>query len=104
MLDAVSIAPVLKDPGQQVREFSYADVFRQSRIGFRSHRAIRNDRYKLIHNLIDSSDEFYDLQNDLCEENNLLDAELAPVADSNYQELKQRLAELVSEKSRFKTN
>lgn len=102
VLDSVSIAPVLNDPQQQVRDFAYADVFGSVGGTYKNHRTIRNLRYKLISDVDDSSEELYDLQNDPWEDKNLLESSLASDAESNYQDLKQRLASLVSDKSRFK--
>lgn len=102
--DSVSLVPVIKNKNMDVREFVYADQFGLFRNANNSYRTIRNDRYKLLRNVNDDTDELYDLQEDPWEEINLLEADLVADARDNYQELKQRLTNLVKDNSRFKTN
>ena len=69
-LDSVSIQPLLDDPDlvNGPRRFAYAEVFRPNGPGpyERNHRAIRDQRWKLIRGFRsdrdpDTRDEFYDL-------------------------------------------
>lgn len=74
--DSVSLLPILHDPAASVREFVYAESFPDNggSLPLDGHqRAVRGDRYKLIRDM-GQPDEFYDLQADPFEANNLLPA------------------------------
>jgi len=94
--DAISLVPVLADPTVHVREFAYADVYGQQQNQMVNRRAIRNDRYKLVMDLQNDSEELYDLSIDPYEHRDLLSAALAPEAQENYDELVTRLLELLA--------
>ncbi|MEM8709740.1 MAG: sulfatase-like hydrolase/transferase [Planctomycetota bacterium] len=72
--DSVSLVPVLRDPSASVRYFVYAESFSDNggTLPLNGHqRAVRGERYKLIRET-GEADEFYDLQSDPFEANNLL--------------------------------
>jgi len=102
--DSVSLVPVFKSKDTNVRDFVYADQFGFFRNENGNFRTIRNDRYKLFRDLTDDIEELYDLKEDPWEKINLLDAELVADAAENYRQLKDQMASLVSDKSRFKAN
>jgi arylsulfatase A-like enzyme len=78
--DSISFLDVLKDPAATTREWVYADEFFGGFQGVEiADYAIRDSRYKLLRfNLVE---EFYDLENDPYEHDNLLERELT--ADEN---------------------
>jgi arylsulfatase A-like enzyme len=95
-IDSVSFAPYLADPAtESERTFAYADVFDGNFAGVAdADFAIRNDRYKLIRR--NSEFEFYDLQEDSLESNNLLDDALDKDQQSQHDELLAQVTELRS--------
>ncbi|MEE2683550.1 MAG: sulfatase-like hydrolase/transferase [Pseudomonadota bacterium] len=94
--DSVSFLPILKDlnaPSQ--REWVYADRF----YGFEgipfSEYAMRNHRYKLLRDFrATPAENFYDLQADPYEHNNLLEGDLTEEQSENYLALKQQIETL----------
>lgn len=73
--DAVSFASLLQDPkAPGRREFVYADAFGH---GLPPEQAIRNAIYKLL--VIGGEEEFYDLQDDPYEHDNLLMGDLSEI-------------------------
>jgi len=97
--DAVSLAPVLSDPAISVRDFAYADVYGPQQNQIVNKRAIRNDRYKLMLDLQNDTEELYDLSADPYEHRNLLGESLAPGAQENYESLVTRLEALLASNS-----
>ncbi|MGI9203247.1 MAG: sulfatase/phosphatase domain-containing protein, partial [Woeseiaceae bacterium] len=95
-VDSVSLAPVLANNQQSVREFAYADVYGPQAGRIVNLRTIRNDRYKLLLDLQNDTREFYDLSNDPYENRNLLDDDLNRDAKSALDDLDARLQELVA--------
>ncbi len=57
-------------------------------------RTIRDERYQVISKKFGGGDQFYDLQNDPWQNNNLLDGTLSPVEQERYETLVARLDEL----------
>jgi arylsulfatase B len=96
--DTVSLAPVMYGKSDQVREFNYADHFGPTRGGSSNERAIRNEHYKIVHDIINEKEEFFNLEADPYENNDLLAAGLSPEAQANYDGLKSRLDVLIKSK------
>ena len=92
--DSVSFLPILKDlntPSQ--REWVYADAFFGSFEGIpTADYAMRNHRYKLLRHQLEEN--FYDLQADPYENNNLLEGDLTEEQSENYLALKQQIETL----------
>ena len=92
--DSVSFLPILKDlntPSQ--REWVYADAFFGSFEGIpTADYAMRNHRYKLLRHQLEEN--FYDLQADPYEHNNLLEGDLTEEQSENYLALKQQIETL----------
>ena len=91
--DSVSFLPILKDlntPSQ--REWVYADAFFGSFEGIpTADYAMRNHRYKLLKDFrVTPAENFYDLQEDPYEHNNLLEGDLTEEQSENYLALKQQ--------------
>jgi arylsulfatase A-like enzyme len=86
-LDSKSLAPVLLDHTASVREFAYADVYGPQQNQIVNKRAIRNDRYKLVLDLQNDTEELYDLSADPYEHRDLLSEDLTPEAQENYNSL-----------------
>ncbi len=97
-IHSVSLRPVFENANASVRDFAYADVFGVSGPTQKNLRTIRNDRYKYIEDIMENTVEFYDLQSDPFENNNLLKAELSAEAQQNLASLKKELAELVNKR------
>ena len=95
VLDSVSLAPVILGKQDSARDFNYADHFGATRTGDSNERAIRNERYKLVHDLANEKEELFDLEIDPYEHNDLLASNLSPEAQTNYDGLKSRLAALI---------
>ncbi len=94
---SVSLKPVmLEDPNTQVRDFAFADVFGLSGPVRKNLRTIRNDRFKLIENIFDNTVEFYDLSNDPYENANLMSRPLSATQQSNFDSLRQQIADLAN--------
>ena len=72
-LDSTSLAPVLADHTASVRDFAYADVYGPQQNQIVNKRAIRNERYKLMLDLQNDTEELYDLSVDPYEHRDLLD-------------------------------
>jgi arylsulfatase B len=94
--DAVSLAPILRDPATSVRDYAYADLVAAPGHEITSLHAIRNSRYKLIVDQNKQSDELYDLLLDPYEGSDLLQSELSADAQENYAELTRNLRRLLS--------
>jgi len=95
VLDSVSLAPIFHGDGATtVRDIAYADAFGAERGGYRNHRTIRNERYKLIIKIESRTEELYDLKTDPYEHNDLLLAGLSDEAKLNYEQLRSRITEL----------
>jgi arylsulfatase A-like enzyme len=93
--DSVSLVPILHgDDDITVRDFAYADAFGLEMGRYRDQRTIRNVRYKLIYMAEIDLEEFYDLENDPFEQNNLLEGEIKGEAQENYIALGQQMAAL----------
>ena len=94
--DSVSFLPVLSDPdAPSQRAWLYADEFFGGYSGLESpfyDYAMRNQRYKLLR--FNGEEEFYDLQEDPYEYNNLLAGGLSTVEESHYVSLKKEIREL----------
>jgi arylsulfatase A-like enzyme len=97
-LDSVSLAPVFHGNYDTiVRDFAYADTFGLHRSNtYRNQRTIRNQRYKLMIWVERGAEEFYDLEADPYERVDLLQGDMSDEARMNYEELKNRMAELRS--------
>ena len=94
-LDTVSLAPIFHgDDATTVRDTAYADAFGAERGGYRNHRTIRNERFKLIIKIESRTEELYDLENDPYEHNDLLLADLSDESKLNYEQLRSRITEL----------
>jgi arylsulfatase A-like enzyme len=96
VIDGVSLAPVLTDPSADVRSFAYADVFGPQQGQIVNRKAIRDERYKIIRDLRNETEEFYDLSVDPFEQNDLLQGELDDDAQRGYDSLEAQLEELLS--------
>jgi hypothetical protein len=90
----VSFLPVLSDPdGPSPRDWVYVDEFFGGFAGVETaDYAMRNERYKLLR--FEGEEEFYDLQDDPFEHENLLGAELSAAERAEYLALQQQIAEL----------
>ncbi len=94
VIDSVSMVPILSG-GSSLRDFNYADHFGATRNGNSDERAIRTERYKLVRDFGNDTEELFDLVEDPYETQNLLDASLTEEAIQSHEDLKARLAELV---------
>jgi arylsulfatase A-like enzyme len=92
--DSVSFMPVLQNPdAPSPRDWIYADEFFGGFAGVETaDYAMRNERYKLLR--FDGEEEFYDLQVDPFEHNNLLAGELSAAQAAEYRSLQTQIAEL----------
>jgi arylsulfatase A-like enzyme len=95
VIDGVSLAPVLNESSAEVRSFAYADVFGPQQGQIVNRRAIRDKRYKIVRDLRDETEEFYDLSVDPYEQKDLLAGELDDDARRAYDSLAAKLRELV---------
>lgn len=88
ILDSVSIVPYLSDPmSQSRRDWVYADVFSGSFLGIEdANYAMRNDRYKLLRH--EGREEFYDLERDPYEHQDLLEGTLSAEEREQYEFLR----------------
>ena len=91
--DSVSFLEVLADPSLTAREWIYADEFFGGFAGVATaDYAMRNERYKLLRfNLVE---EFYDLETDPFENDNLLRRDLTTDENAAYQTLRREIARL----------
>ena len=94
--DAISLVPVLGNYTERVRKFAYADVYGSLQNQLVNKRAIRNDRYKLVLDLQNDSEELYDLSVDPYEHRDLLSDALSPEAQENYDVLVTHLLALLA--------
>jgi arylsulfatase A-like enzyme len=92
--DSVSFMPVLADADTpSPRDWLYADMFLGSFAGVEAaDYAMRNERYKLLR--FDGEEEFYDLQNDPYEYENLLSDDLTTAERIEYETLQDQITEL----------
>ena len=92
--DSVSFLSVLSDPdGPSPRDWVYADEFFGYFAGVETaDHAMRNERYKLLR--FDGAEEFYDLQEDPYEHENLLMGELSTEERSEYRSLREQISTL----------
>ena len=95
-LDSVSLAPILEDHSTIVREFAFSDAFGPTRSGIVNRQAIRNEQYKIVIDLQNDTEEFYDLGSDPYEHEDLLTGTLDDEAQTNYESLTMQLAELLA--------
>jgi arylsulfatase A-like enzyme len=100
VLDAVSLAPVLRDHTQQVRTFAYADVFGPQQREIVNRRAIRDTRFKLIFDRQNDTEELYDLSLDPYEKNDLLKSGLSADAQASYDSLTAQVEALLASAQR----
>ncbi len=97
--DSVSFVPILKNaPDAQQRTYVFSELFHPTRTQVLRQfgQAIRNERYKLIRLTTQQREEFYDLEADPFEQNNLLLNELNDVQMTHYDVLRQQLANLLA--------
>ncbi len=95
ILDSVSMVPILSG-GSSLRDFNYADHFGTTRTGEADERAIRTERYKLVQDFGQDTEELFDLVDDPYEHQDLLKSELSGEAKDNYEDLKARIDTLVT--------
>lgn len=93
-LDSVSIVPHLSSPASPSRrDWVYADVFSGSFLGVaNANYAMRNDRYKLLRH--EGSEEFYDLDHDPYEHENLLEGTMSVEEQAQYESLRDQIQAL----------
>ncbi|HQK96624.1 MAG TPA: sulfatase-like hydrolase/transferase [Bacteroidia bacterium] len=92
-VDSRSVLPILKNQVNQVRDWSFAEMFKlipDSADG----KAMRNADYKLL-SFDDGHQEFYNLTNDYNENSNLLNGNLSSIELSNYNYLCNEMTTLV---------
>jgi hypothetical protein len=94
--DSISFFPILSDPDAPTgREWLYADYFAGGVPGAADgDYAMRGDRYKLLRHR--GTVEFYDLERDPYEHDNLLSRELSVEEDAAYRSLGEQIRELRS--------
>ena len=91
--DSISFLPTLSNPTATPRDWIFADEFFGGFAGVpTAYSAMRNERYKLLK--FDGVEEFYDLQSDPYEHNNLLTGELSSEERSEYLALQEEIASL----------
>ncbi len=95
-LDAVSLAPVFRDHTAQVRPYAYADVYGPQQNQIVNRRAIRNDRFKLVLDRQNDTEELYDLSVDPYEQDDLLEEKLGEDAQQSYDQLVVQLDALLA--------
>ena len=90
-LDSVSIVPYLSSPeSPSRRDWVYADVFSGSFLGVaNANYAMRNDRYKLLRH--EGREEFYDLNHDPFEHDDLLEGTMSAEQQAQYESLRDRI-------------
>ena len=91
---SVSFMPEVADSeNPSPRDWLYADMFLGGFAGVESaDYAMRNERYKLLR--FDGEEEFYDLQNDPYEHENLLSGDLTTAERIEYETLRDQITEL----------
>ncbi len=94
--DSISFLPVLSNPdGPSPRDWIYVDEFFGGFAGVETaDYAMRNDRYKLLR--FDGNEEFYDLDADPYEHENLLSGELSAGEQVEYESLREQVSTLRS--------
>ena len=92
--DSISFMPVLADAdAPSPRDWLYADLFFGGFAGVETaDYAMRNERYKLLR--FWGEEEFYDLQNDPYEYENLLSGDLTTAERVEYEKLREQITEL----------
>ena len=97
-LDSTSIVPYLNNPAaDSIRQFVYTDLFGGNFAGIeKANFAMRNHRYKILRH--QGNFEFYDLQVDPYENNDLLKGELSPAEKLEYENLLQQVTALRANK------
>jgi len=89
IIDSQSILPALQGDVVVPRPYLFSEQFNQGTgDGF----TIQNGKYKLLHFYSTHTERLYDLANDPYEYTNLLTAALTPVAQSNYNDLRIKVA------------
>ena len=92
-LDSISVLPYLTDPDlPSIREVVFSERFEPNGFGTPTdvRQMIRNERYKLIQQE-GLPDEFYDMENRLLEETDLLQAGMTTDEESEYDSLLYKL-------------
>jgi len=92
--DSVSLVPYLKDPSHpSVRKHAFAEKFAPNGFGpYGVHeQAMRGARYKLIWKPLELVGQFYDLEVDPFEQDDLSQGDLSAAQQSAYDELKQAI-------------
>jgi len=94
--DSISFLPVLSNPdGPSPRDWIYVDEFFGGFAGVETaDYAMRNERYKLLR--FDGNEEFYDLDVDPYEHENLLSGELSAGEQAEYESLREQISTLRS--------
>ena len=88
--DSKSFLPLLISPGTH-REYLYSESVNRKNSVF----AVKNLTHKLL--VKNENEEFYDLQKNLLENENLLDNELTDLQQTNYEALKSYLFDIKNE-------
>ncbi len=97
-VDSKSILPILKNESSAVRPWAFNEVFTIIP-GDVDGKAMRNQTYKLMQFDKDGHQEFYNLEQDPGELNNLLNGSLSAVEAENYSYLCHEMAELLGNAS-----
>jgi arylsulfatase B len=92
-IDAVSLLPIIKNEKTAVRTYIFSEVF-ENTTNPKTGKTIRNTMYKLLA-FDDGRQEFYKVNTDGLELNNLLTATLSTEASKNYDALCKQLNILV---------
>lgn len=92
-IDSKSLLPILKNQQTDVRDWSFCELFKLTPDSLDG-KAIRNKDYKLLR-FDYGTEEFYQLSNDILEENNLLKANLSTTDIANYNYLCDEMSRLV---------
>ena len=92
-LDSLSLTPILANPEADVRDWVFTEMFGYN--DTQDGKAIRNQDYKVLR--FDSGiTEFYNLQNDPFEQENLLDGPLTTEEQNHFDWLNSQLEQLLS--------
>jgi arylsulfatase A-like enzyme len=97
-LDSISLLPYLQQPQAPTqRQSIYSELFKHNASGISGwSQALRNSRYKLIRHNASGKDEFYDLNSDPLETNNLLKQNLSAEQKRQYRKLVLQLSGLLT--------